>query len=381
MAQELGGRVDRGAGEFGKTELHAGESELFRDLAGRADRLDVAPRLGRRAARRARASSPARPSTPIAAFEDDARGLYGIQFHPEVVHTPHGQQVLKNFLYGIAGVAADVDARGRDRGAGRADPRAGRPRARPLRPLRRRRQRRRGAARAQGRRRPAHVRLRRPRPAAQGRGGAGGRDVRRSLPRSARARRRRRSASSRGSPASTDPEEKRKRIGEEFIRVFEDEARKLGDVAWLVQGTLYSDVIESGGTDGVAETIKSHHNVGGLPADMKMKLVEPLRLLFKDEVRRVGEELGMPERMVWRQPFPGPGPRDPDHRRGHRGAARDPPRGRRDPAGGDPAGRPLPRPLAVLRACCRRSARSACRATRARTATRSRSARSPPTTR
>jgi GMP synthase (glutamine-hydrolysing) len=97
------------------------------------------------------------------------------------------------------------------------------------------------------------------------------------------------------------------RIGEEFIRVFEEEARRLGDVRWLVQGTLYSDVIESGGTDGVAETIKSHHNVGGLPADMTMKLVEPLRMLFKDEVRRVGEELGMPERLVWRQPFPGPG--------------------------------------------------------------------------
>jgi GMP synthase (glutamine-hydrolysing) len=104
-----------------------------------------------------------------------------------------------------------------------------------------------------------------------------------------------------------DPEQKRKIIGREFIRVFEDEARKLGDVRWLVQGTLYSDVIESGGTEGVAATIKSHHNVGGLPADMKLKLVEPLRLLFKDEVRRVGEELGMPERMVWRQPFPGPG--------------------------------------------------------------------------
>ncbi len=106
----------------------------------------------------------------------------------------------------------------------------------------------------------------------------------------------------------TDPEEKRKRVGEEFIRVFEDEARKLGDVRFLVQGTLYSDVIESGGAeDGVAATIKSHHNVGGLPADMRMELVEPLRLLFKDEVRRVGEELGLPERMVWRQPFPGPG--------------------------------------------------------------------------
>ena len=104
-----------------------------------------------------------------------------------------------------------------------------------------------------------------------------------------------------------EPEEKRMIVGEEFIRVFEEEAAKLGDVRWLVQGTLYSDVIESGGTDGVAAKIKSHHNVGGLPADMKMELVEPLRLLFKDEVRRVGEELGLPERMVWRQPFPGPG--------------------------------------------------------------------------
>jgi GMP synthase (glutamine-hydrolysing) len=104
-----------------------------------------------------------------------------------------------------------------------------------------------------------------------------------------------------------DPEQKRKIVGEEFIRVFEEEARRLGDVRFLVQGTLYSDVIESGGEDGVAATIKSHHNVGGLPADMRMELVEPLRLLFKDEVRRVGEELGLPERMVWRQPFPGPG--------------------------------------------------------------------------
>ena len=104
----------------------------------------------------------------------------------------------------------------------------------------------------------------------------------------------------------SDPEEKRKIVGEEFIRVFEEEARELGDVRFLVQGTLYSDVIESGGSDESA-LIKSHHNVGGLPADMRMELVEPLRLLFKDEVRRVGEELGLPERMVWRHPFPGPG--------------------------------------------------------------------------
>src|SRR5207249_3121887 len=91
------------------------------------------------------------------------------------------------------------------------------------------------------------------------------------------------------------------------VRVFEGESRKLGEIRHLVQGTLYSDVIESGGTEGVAAKIKSHHNVGGLPEEMAMELVEPLRLLFKDEVRRVGEELGLPERMVWRQPFPGPG--------------------------------------------------------------------------
>jgi GMP synthase (glutamine-hydrolysing) len=103
----------------------------------------------------------------------------------------------------------------------------------------------------------------------------------------------------------TEPERKRKIIGETFIRVFEDEAQKLDGVRFLVQGTLYSDVIESGSR--TAAKIKSHHNVGGLPEDMDLDLVEPLRLLFKDEVRRVGEELGMPERMVWRQPFPGPG--------------------------------------------------------------------------
>ena len=104
----------------------------------------------------------------------------------------------------------------------------------------------------------------------------------------------------------SDPERKRKLIGAEFIRVFEEEADKLDDVRFLVQGTLYSDVIESGGGTGTA-TIKSHHNVGGLPEDLEFELVEPLRALFKDEVRAVGAELGLPERLVWRQPFPGPG--------------------------------------------------------------------------
>jgi GMP synthase (glutamine-hydrolysing) len=106
----------------------------------------------------------------------------------------------------------------------------------------------------------------------------------------------------------SDPEEKRRRVGEEFIRVFEEESHRLGRIRYLVQGTLYSDVIESGGSGGgPAATIKSHHNVGGLPERMDLELVEPLRMLFKDEVRRVGEELGLPEAMVWRQPFPGPG--------------------------------------------------------------------------
>jgi GMP synthase (glutamine-hydrolysing) len=103
----------------------------------------------------------------------------------------------------------------------------------------------------------------------------------------------------------TEPEQKRKIIGEEFIRTFEEESHKLGKAAFLVQGTLYPDVIESGTRD--AAKIKSHHNVGGLPEDIDFDLVEPLRMLFKDEVRVVGEELGLPEDMVWRQPFPGPG--------------------------------------------------------------------------
>ena len=104
-----------------------------------------------------------------------------------------------------------------------------------------------------------------------------------------------------------DPEQKRKIIGELFVRIFEEHTGGLSDAEWLVQGTLYPDVIESGGSDGTASVIKSHHNVGGLPEDMTLKLVEPLRDLFKDEVRRLGSELGLPDEIVLRQPFPGPG--------------------------------------------------------------------------
>lgn len=105
----------------------------------------------------------------------------------------------------------------------------------------------------------------------------------------------------------TEPEAKRKVIGELFIRIFEEHTGGITEAGYLVQGTLYPDLIESGGADGTAEVIKSHHNVGGLPDDMTLELVEPLRDLFKDEVRSLGTELGLPDEMVWRQPFPGPG--------------------------------------------------------------------------
>jgi GMP synthase (glutamine-hydrolysing) len=105
----------------------------------------------------------------------------------------------------------------------------------------------------------------------------------------------------------TEPEAKRKAIGETFVRIFEEHTGGITDAKFLVQGTLYPDVIESGGVDGTASVIKSHHNVGGLPDDMTLKLCEPLRTLFKDEVRKVGTELGLPDEIVWRQPFPGPG--------------------------------------------------------------------------
>ena len=305
MARDLGGAVERtGASEFGKADLEASGSELFHDLPpeqtvwmSHRDSVTAAPTGADVTARS--------PSTPIAAFEDRARRLYGVQFHPEVVHTPHGQDILKNFLYDVAGApptwtpAAVIEEQvARIRAAVGSE--------RVLCALS-------GGVDSAVAALLVHKAvgdqltcvfvdhgLLRENEAEQVVETFGGlfqvplvhvQAQKRFLTRLA---------------GVSDPEEKRKIVGEEFIRVFEEEARKLGDTRFLVQGTLYSDVIESGGSDEAA-LIKSHHNVGGLPEDMEMELVEPLRLLFKDEVRRVGEELGLPERMVWRQPFPGPG--------------------------------------------------------------------------
>ncbi len=340
MARDLGGVVESNdVSEYGKTELHVDSGALFAGLPddqvvwmSHRDSV-VAPPSGATV-------TAGSPSTPIAAFEDPERRLYGVQFHPEVRHTPHGQDLLKNFLYGVAEAPSTWTAA--------------------------------AVIEEQVARIREQVGLQR---VICGLSGGVDSAVAALLVHKAvggqltcvfvdhgllRANEAEQVVETFGGhfhvplvhvqaeerflgrlAGVTDPEEKRKIVGEEFIRVFEDEARKLGDVPFLVQGTLYSDVIESGGDGNVAAKIKSHHNVGGLPADMRMELVEPLRLLFKDEVRRVGEELGLPERMVWRQPFPGPGLAIRIIGDVTRERLRDLAGGRRRASGGDPPRGPL----------------------------------------
>jgi GMP synthase (glutamine-hydrolysing) len=307
MVRGLGGRVEGAeSGEFGRTELTL-SGDGGRLLAGlpveqqcwmshRDSVFEPPPGFEALAAS---------PGSPVAALESVERGLYGIQFHPEVVHTPYGQQVLDRFLREIAGCsetwspASVIDEQierireqvgdagvicGLSGGVDSATAAA-------------------LVHRAVGDQLTCvlvdHGLMRKNEAeqvvAAMRELGVNLIHVdaeQRFLTKLA---------------GEVEPERKRKIIGEEFIRVFESEAEKLDDVRYLVQGTLYSDVIESGGDGRTADTIKSHHNVGGLPEELGFDLVEPLRMLFKDEVRAVAAELGLSDRVVWRQPFPGPG--------------------------------------------------------------------------
>ncbi len=311
LVHELGGRVEQAeVGEFGRSDLtvlHNGRllAETPREQTCWMSHRDTVfePPPGFKAL----ASSTA---SPVAAVEDIERGIYGIQFHPEVVHTPYGHDILVRFLTDIAGCERTWSA------ASIVEDQIARIRAQV------------GTARvicglsggvdssvaallvhrAVGDQLTCvfvdHGLMRK----GEGDQVIGAFRDTFGVPLVAVDAEERFLAKLKG---VTEPEAKRKTIGAEFIRVFEEEAAKLvktgeEDVRFLVQGTLYSDVIESGGGTGAA-TIKSHHNVGGLPDDLQFELVEPLRTLFKDEVRAVGAELGLPERLVWRQPFPGPG--------------------------------------------------------------------------
>ena len=304
MTQALGGEVRAtGLREYGRTELSVDErGVLLADLPAsdtvwmsHGDTVVRAPHRFRVTAHT--------ESTPVAAMEDRERGLFGVQFHPEVAHTPRGLDVMKRFLYDGCGLLPDwTPANVIERSVAHIREQVGR--AKVICALS-------GGVDSSVAALLVHRAvgdqltcvfvdtglLRDGEPE----------QVEDTFARHFRVPLAHVKAADRFQAklaGVTDPEQKRKAIGEEFIRVFEEAAAPIG-ARFLVQGTLYPDVIESGSR--TAARIKSHHNVGGLPEDMRFDLVEPLRDLFKDEVREVGEELGLPEEVVRRQPFPGPG--------------------------------------------------------------------------
>jgi len=303
LAKELGGRVDASSRrEYGLREIDVkGSNALLQGVRrvwmSHGDKIKEPP---------PGFTVTATTDTTMAAMENPARRIFGVQFHPEVTHTDNGDRVYRRFIFDICGCKADwtigsfigrtIEKIGTQMANGRAicaisggvDSTV----AATL------------VARAVGDsligifvntgllRKNEYEK------------------VLSTLQKSLRLNVHGIDASARFLAllnGVSDPERKRKIIGNEFIRIFEEEAHRIGNVDFLVQGTLYPDVIESVSVKGPSQTIKSHHNVGGLPDVMKLKLVEPLRELFKDEVRGVGLELGLPEDMVWRQPFPGPG--------------------------------------------------------------------------